>query len=92
VNPDSRILTTVVGALVERAGLLLLARRGPAERHPGLWELPGGKVEPGETPPEALRRELSEELGVEARIGAERSNYEMRLAGKDLRFIVLEAA
>lgn len=52
--------------MVERDGRLLLALRPAGKRHAGLWELPGGKFLPGETPLEAARRELSEELGVEA--------------------------
>ncbi|MGW0017068.1 (deoxy)nucleoside triphosphate pyrophosphohydrolase [Rhodococcus sp. NPDC003382] len=64
----------VVAAALFRNGRLLLAQRtGPAELA-GLWELPGGKVEPGETVEDALRRELREELGVDVsggeRIGA----------------------
>jgi len=51
---------------VERDGRLLLARRPAGKRHAGLWEFPGGKFLPDETPLEAARRELSEELGVEA--------------------------
>lgn len=50
---------------MERAGRLLLARRPPGKRHAGLWEFPGGKFLPGETPLSAARRELAEELGVE---------------------------
>ena len=52
--------------MVERDGRLLLARRPSGKRHAGLWEFPGGKFLPGETPLEAARRELSEELAVEA--------------------------
>ncbi len=61
----------VAGAIVdhERRMLLLARRRYPAEVA-GLWELPGGKVEPGENAEDALRRELAEELGVEVRVGA----------------------
>ena len=51
--------------MVERGGRLLLARRPAGKRHAGRWEFPGGKFLPGETPLEAARRELSEELGVE---------------------------
>ncbi len=58
--------TRVLAAVVLRDGRVLLARRPPGKRHAGLWELPGGKFLPGETPLEAARRELSEELGVEA--------------------------
>ena len=60
----------VVGAAIvddhERPTRLLAARRGPTERHAGRWELPGGKVDPGESLEEALRREVLEELGTPA--------------------------
>lgn len=52
----------VVGAVIERDGLVLCARRGPNGTLPGLWEFPGGKIEPGETPQQALAREIDEEL------------------------------
>lgn len=61
-NPET---TRVFAAVVEREGRLLLARRPPGKRHAGLWEFPGGKFLPGETPLAAARRELAEELGVE---------------------------
>ena len=55
----------VVGALV-RGGRVLLARRTLDKRaYPGAWDLPGGHVEPGESEPAALARELREELGVD---------------------------
>lgn len=56
----------VVAAVIERDGRLLLCRRPPGKRHAGLWEFPGGKLLPGETVAEAARRELAEELAVEA--------------------------
>ncbi|MBT2527657.1 (deoxy)nucleoside triphosphate pyrophosphohydrolase [Streptomyces sp. ISL-99] len=55
----------VVGAAVFDEGRLLAARRSAPPELAGRWELPGGKVEPGETPEQALVRELREELGVE---------------------------
>lgn len=60
----------VVAALLVRDGLLFAARRSPGRREGGLWELPGGKVEAGESDREALTRELREELGVEVEVGA----------------------
>jgi 8-oxo-dGTP diphosphatase len=59
----SGTLLVVAGACV-RDGRLLLARRPDGDPLAGFWELPGGKVEPGETPEAALRREWTEELGV----------------------------
>ncbi len=56
----------VVGAALLDDGRLLAARRSAPPELAGRWELPGGKVEPGETPEVALTRELREELGVEA--------------------------
>ncbi len=63
---------TVVAGLIVRDGALLLARRDERRDQPGLWELPGGKVEPGETQPQALRRELFEELSLHRRVLGER--------------------
>ena len=55
----------VVAAVVERHGRYLVCRRPVGKRHGGLWEFPGGKLDPGETLQAAVRRELDEELGVE---------------------------
>ena len=62
-------MLNVVAAVIERAGKIMLCQRRP-EVHNGLkWEFPGGKIEPGESPEEALARELREELAVEAKVG-----------------------
>lgn len=60
--------TVVVGAALLDTGRLLAARRSAPPDLAGRWELPGGKVEPGETPEAALVRELREELGVEVEV------------------------
>ena len=52
-------------ALIDRDGRVLLAQRPAGKSMAGLWEFPGGKVEPGETPEVALVRELQEELGID---------------------------
>jgi 8-oxo-dGTP diphosphatase len=59
----------VVGAALVRDGRVLASRRTEPPRLAGLWEFPGGKVEPGESDREALLRELREELRVEAEVG-----------------------
>ncbi len=63
--PDKPILLVSACALVDADGRVLLSRRPEGKSLAGLWEFPGGKVEPGETPEETLIRELSEEIGVE---------------------------
>ena len=80
-------LLHVVCALVDRDGRLLLARRAPGQDLAGFWEFPGGKVEEGEGAPQALARELHEELGVRATIG-ERVGFGTVESGG--RLIVLE--
>jgi 8-oxo-dGTP diphosphatase len=59
----------VVAAVIRRADLVLITRRPDRPGLPGQWEFPGGKVEPDEDEPAALRRELREELGCEAEVG-----------------------
>ena len=59
------LLLVAAVALVDADGRLLIARRPEGKSMAGLWEFPGGKVDPGETPEQALVRELREELGIE---------------------------
>ena len=59
----------VVAGILRRDGQVLACQRRLTDRFPGRWEFPGGKVEDGEDPAAALRRELEEELGILAEIG-----------------------
>jgi 8-oxo-dGTP diphosphatase len=63
-NPGKRLLLVVACALVDRDGRVLISQRPQGKQLAGLWEFPGGKVEPGETPEACLIRELQEEIGV----------------------------
>lgn len=58
-------LSVVAAALVDRDGRLLVQQRPEGKPMAGLWEFPGGKIEPGETPEQALIRELAEELAID---------------------------
>jgi 8-oxo-dGTP diphosphatase len=66
----------VVAALILRGDEILCCQRTEYQALPLKWEFPGGKIEPGEDPPQALRRELDEELGVQAEIGSKVAQLE----------------
>lgn len=63
---DPPLVLVAAAALVDGDGRVLIARRPEGRSMAGLWEFPGGKVEPGEAPEAALIRELGEELGIDA--------------------------
>jgi 8-oxo-dGTP diphosphatase len=80
-----------VAAIIRRGGHVLICRRSAVQAHALKWEFPGGKVEAGETPPQALRRELREELAVDAQIGAEVEHYEFCYPGKSPILLIFYA-
>jgi 8-oxo-dGTP diphosphatase len=63
------VTIVVTAAIIERDGRFLMARRLKGTHLEGLWEFPGGKIEPGESLEACLARELDEELGVPCRVG-----------------------
>ena len=82
----------VVAAVIEKDGKLLVCQRTRHQTMPLKWEFPGGKIEEGEQPRDALRRELEEELGILATIGDEvkRIQHEYPNGGMvELRFFVV---
>ena len=62
INPT--LFPVVAALLIDSEGRVLVQQRPPGRAMEGLWEFPGGKIEPGETPEQALARELTEELGI----------------------------
>jgi 8-oxo-dGTP diphosphatase len=82
----------VVAALIAREGKLLVCQRTRHQTMPLKWEFPGGKIEEGEQPRDALRRELEEELGIHATVGDEtaRIQHEYPNGGMvELRFFLV---
>ena len=72
----------VVAAILERDGKILLTQRPAHADQPGMWEFAGGKLEPGESQPQALRRELHEELGIEAIVGQYVASHQREVSGR----------
>jgi 8-oxo-dGTP diphosphatase len=66
----------VSAGVIHRAGKVLIGQRRRGDRHALKWEFPGGKVEAGESPKQALVRELSEEVQIVAKVGSELARYE----------------
>ncbi|MCB1476916.1 MAG: (deoxy)nucleoside triphosphate pyrophosphohydrolase [Rhodobiaceae bacterium] len=64
-DPDLKFVLVAAAALVDGDGRVLIAQRPAGKPMAGLWEFPGGKVEPGERPEETVIRELAEELGID---------------------------
>ena len=65
----------VTGAIIQNDNNFLIGRRGRDEKSAGMWEFPGGKLEKGESPKECIKRELKEELNIDAEIGELFSSY-----------------
>ncbi len=77
-EPKRKKRINVVGAIIMDGSTVLAAQRSARMSLPGMWEFPGGKIEPGESPQQALERELKEELLCEVEIGSfvESTEYE----------------
>jgi 8-oxo-dGTP diphosphatase len=85
-------LRFVAAALIVRHGEVLIGQRRVDQPMASLWEFPGGKIEPGESPQEALARELDEELGIRAEVGpaVTRIRHHYRRGGAvDLQFFAV---
>jgi 8-oxo-dGTP diphosphatase len=91
-RPVGPALRFVAAALIVRGGEVLIGQRRPDQPMALLWEFPGGKIEAGESPEQALARELDEELGIKATIGAPvtRIRHNYRHGGAvDLQFFAV---
>jgi 8-oxo-dGTP diphosphatase len=78
----------VVAAILEREGRILICQRTAQQSHPLKWEFPGGKIEPGESPAQALARELEEELGITGVQSEEMTRYQYTYPGKNPTLLI----
>lgn len=92
---ESRVKPTsirVVAAVIERNGKYLITQRRPEAVLPLLWEFPGGRVEPGETDEQALRREMRERLDVDIQVGQHLATSVHDYEGYSVTLVVYQAA
>lgn len=88
MSPPLRSIHVVAAVITDVRGRILLGRRTDGRDLAGLWEFPGGKCEPGESPEHALIRELQEELGITVQVGEALINVPQRYPDKRLRLDV----
>jgi 8-oxo-dGTP diphosphatase len=80
----------VAGIIEDGHGKVLLAQRPPGKYLEGLWEFPGGKIEAGETPETALKRELQEELHLDVRIGKNLGSFPFKYPDHAIELVVFQ--
>ncbi|KHK96641.1 DNA mismatch repair protein MutT [Microbacterium mangrovi] len=90
-QPDEQHPLHVVAAVIFDGPHVLACRRRSEKDAGGRWEFPGGKIEPGESAADALRREIREELGVDIEIGDELTTDDTRVGGRVIRLMCLRA-
>ena len=83
-KPEGKIMIVVSAGIVSRNGKIMLCQRRPGDRMGLKWEFPGGKLESGKSPQQALERELHEELSVETRTGYIFDVYHESTDGREL--------
>lgn len=81
----------VAAGIIINDGRILIARRAKGQKSEDKWEFPGGKVEPGETPEEALKREIMEELSLEIEVGEFFMESNFKYDFGEIRLLVYKA-
>lgn len=85
---DARLIAVAAGILKDAQGRVLIARRPPGGDIGGFWEFPGGKLDPGERPEQALQRELLEELGIAVEAAVPFMTYRHEYPGRTVELNV----
>lgn len=82
------VVAAVIQQISQTSGCVLIVRRGPGQSGAGAWEFPGGKVEIGELPEQALIREIKEELGIDIHVNAQIGERDFAYPAKTIRLRV----